>query len=124
MAPMQVLRQAIDSATVRTVFGEPITADGVTVLPVAKVRVSGGGGGGTGPMPAGAGGDAPSGDAGGSGSGFLRSCRPARVYTIRDGHVAWRPAVDVNKIIVGGQIIAVVALLTVRAFIRTRSAGK
>jgi hypothetical protein len=34
--------------------------------------------------------------------------------------VRWRPVVDVNKIILGGQVVAVVALLTVRAIARMR----
>jgi hypothetical protein len=34
--------------------------------------------------------------------------------------VSWRPAVDVNKIILGGQVVAVVALLTIRAIVKAR----
>jgi uncharacterized spore protein YtfJ len=39
-------------ATVQTVFGEPIERDGVTVIPVAKVRWAFGGGAGNGPADA------------------------------------------------------------------------
>jgi hypothetical protein len=34
------------------------------------------------------------------------------VYVIKEGQAAWRPAVDVNKIIMGGQLVAITALLT------------
>ncbi len=37
------------SATVKAVFGEPITAEGKTIIPVARVRYGFGGGMGTGP---------------------------------------------------------------------------
>ncbi|MCC7364331.1 MAG: hypothetical protein IT303_08145 [Dehalococcoidia bacterium] len=36
------------SATARAVFGEPVDRDGITVIPVAKVRYGFGGGGGRG----------------------------------------------------------------------------
>ncbi len=35
-----------DTATVRTIYGEPIVADGRTIIPVARVRFGFGGGGG------------------------------------------------------------------------------
>ena len=37
------------TASARAVFGEPVDKDGVTVVPVARVRYGGGGGGGRGP---------------------------------------------------------------------------
>ena len=45
---LQVIRDAVDSATVGSVFGTPIVQDGLTVVPVAKIGGGGGGGGGTG----------------------------------------------------------------------------
>ena len=42
-------------ASVRAVFGEPIERDGLTVIPVAKVRWGFGGGSGTGPIAVGPG---------------------------------------------------------------------
>jgi hypothetical protein len=35
--------------------------------------------------------------------------------------VTWRPAVDLNKVILGAQVVAVVALLTIRAIVKARS---
>ena len=43
-------------ASVKAIFGEPVERDGVTVVPVARVRWGVGGGGGEGPEGAGSGG--------------------------------------------------------------------
>ncbi|MFC4588428.1 spore germination protein GerW family protein [Sphaerisporangium corydalis] len=102
-----------DSATVTRVFGAPITQDGVTVIPVA--RVGGGGGAGGGRQEGGE-------KAGeGSGGGFGAGATPVGVFIIKDGQVRWQPVIDYNKIILGGQVVAVVALLTLRAFVRLRA---
>ncbi len=42
-------------ASVRAVFGDPVERDGITVIPVAKVRWGFGGGGGSGPVAVGPG---------------------------------------------------------------------
>ncbi len=42
-------------ASVRAVFGDPIERDGITVIPVARVRWGFGGGSGSGPIPMGPG---------------------------------------------------------------------
>ncbi|HEX5741155.1 MAG TPA: spore germination protein GerW family protein, partial [Pilimelia sp.] len=102
-----------DSAAANRVFGAPITTGDVTVLPVA--RVSGGGGGGAGP----GGADA----ATGTGGGLGLTARPLGVFVIRGEAVTWRPALDVNKVVLGGQLVAVTALLTVRAVARARRAA-
>ncbi|MBG0832873.1 sporulation protein [Planomonospora sp. ID67723] len=107
---MEVIDQAKDNATVSRVFGEPITREGVTVVPVAKVAT--GGGGGRGKQE---GGDRPG---EGSGGGYGLSATPAGVFVIKDGDVRWQPAIDVNRIVLGGQIVGVVLLLTVRAIVR------
>ncbi len=96
MDPHQVLVNAQDALTARRVFGDPIQADGATIIPVAKL---GGGGGG--------------GDRGGeAGAGFGLTAKPAGVFVVSHGHVAWRPALDVNRVILGGQLVAITALLT------------
>ncbi|HWS31250.1 MAG TPA: sporulation protein [Actinoplanes sp.] len=124
-------RAGTEGATVARVFGTPIERDGVTIVPVAIVGGGGGGGGG------GEGGghvtddgatedtgittdpDSPHG-ATGSGAGFGFTARPAGVYVIRDGEAHWRPAIDVNKIVIGGQLVAVAAFLLVRSILRHR----
>jgi uncharacterized spore protein YtfJ len=76
----------------REVFGEPVQQGGSTLLPVARVR--GGGGGGTG-------GKAEE----GRGGGFGLNAEPAGAFSISaNGEVAWHPAVNVNRIVWGGQL--------------------
>jgi uncharacterized spore protein YtfJ len=110
MEVQDVIAQARDTLTVKRVFGEPYEKDGVTVIPAA--RVQGGAGGGSG--------EDPQGQGKGSGSGFGLTARPVGAFIIRDGAVSWRPAVDVNRIVLGGQVVAIVALLTVRAIIKAK----
>jgi hypothetical protein len=42
------------------------------------------------------------------------------VYVIEGTTVSWRPAIDINRIVMGGQIVAVVALLVLRSIMRRR----
>ena len=107
-------RAGTEAAVAGRVFGAPIERDGVTVVPVATISGGGGGGGGSG----GEEGDTPQGE--GSGGGFGFTARPAGVYVIRDGDAVWRPAVDVNRLALGGQLVAVVALLVIRSVVRRR----
>jgi uncharacterized spore protein YtfJ len=99
MDPQLVLTGAQDALTARRVFGDPIQADGVTLVPAAIV--SGGGGGGA------------RGAADG-GVGFGLKARPAGMFVVRNGNVSWRPAVDVNRVVLGGQLVAITALLVLR----------
>jgi len=81
--------------TVRRVFGEAYEVGETTIIPVARV------GGGTG----GGGGD-DSDSSGGFGGGLGVGATPVGVYEVRDGAVQWRPAVDVNRLARGGQVLA------------------
>ena len=60
----------------------------------------------------------------GSGSGFGMIARPVGAFIIREGELSWRPAVDVTRIVLGGQVVAVVALLTLRAILKARAKSK
>jgi uncharacterized spore protein YtfJ len=111
------LRDIVDNADAGKVFAAPITQDGTIVLPVAKVGGGGGGGGGTGQADDG-------GSAKGTGGGFGMSARPLGVYVLRDGKVTWLPAVDVNKIVVGAQVVVVAGMLLARALLRPRPAPR
>jgi uncharacterized spore protein YtfJ len=108
---LDTLREAVDNAAADRVFGAPIHHDGVVVLPVAKVSGGGGGGTGTGPAPEGQ-------ENGGTGGGFGMSAKPLGVFVIKNGKVTWRPAIDVNRVVLGGQIVAVTGLLVLRALIK------
>ena len=114
MIAEDILSQAKDTLTVQRVFGEPYEKNGVTVVPVAKVQGGGGGGGG----------EAPDGKGTGSGGGFGMNARPVGAFLIRDGDVTWRPAVDVTRVVLGFQVVAVVALLTVRSIVKARSKAR
>jgi uncharacterized spore protein YtfJ len=111
--PEHAMGKMMESSRAAMVFGEPINQDGVTVIPVARVNTKGGGGGGTGPAQNGQ-------TQRGRGGGFGLSARPVGVFVVRDGAVSWRPSVDVNKIIVGGQIVAGLGILALRSLLRSR----
>jgi uncharacterized spore protein YtfJ len=104
---------ARDAMTVRSVFGEPVTQDGATVIPAASVWGGGGGGGGhdqEGPE--------------GEGGGFGLHARPVGAYLIKDGVVRWMPAVDVNRIvnILGAVTITYVLIRARLARVRAKAA--
>ncbi|HEX7195228.1 MAG TPA: sporulation protein [Candidatus Limnocylindria bacterium] len=101
----EMLTGVRDAMTARTVFAEPIERDGLLIIPAAKVRGGGGGGG-----------DA----AENGGGGFGLSAKPAGAYVVREGKVSWEPALDVNRIVLGGQLVAIVALLVLRSILRRR----
>jgi uncharacterized spore protein YtfJ len=95
----------LEGMHVKRVFGEPIERDGALFVPTAKVRGGGGGGGDT---------------DGNGGAGFGITAKPAGVYVIRDGQATWQPALDLNRVILGGQIVAIVALLVIRSIFKGR----
>lgn len=110
---LELLEKVRGGMTARSVVGEPIIQDGLTVVPVVRISGGGGGGGGTAPGTDGE-------EGSGTGGGFGLSSRPVGAFVIKEGTVRWRPAVDVNRIILGGQVVAVVALLTIRAIVKAR----
>jgi uncharacterized spore protein YtfJ len=111
---LETLEHARQAIVGQRVFGEAYEVGDVTVIPVSVVRGGGGGGGGEGrglddPQAADR---APQGSGGGAGFGI--DARPVGVYVVKGDEVEWKPAVNRMKAIVGGQVVAVVALLTVR----------
>ena len=48
------------------------------------------------------------------------TARPVGAFILRDGELTWRPAVDVTRIALGGQVVAIVALLAARAILKAR----
>jgi uncharacterized spore protein YtfJ len=122
---LDTLREVVDGTTAARVFGTPITQGGITVLPAAKVSGGAGGGSGTGPAGAGEAGEAGgAGEPGGTGGGVGLSAKPLGVFVIKADKVSWQPAVDVNKIILGAQVVAVVAMFTVRAILKARDRAR
>ena len=94
-----------DALTVRRVFGEPLERGGVTIVPVATVRGGGGGGGDS---------------QGNGGGGFGIAAAPAGVYVLRGDRVEWKPALNVNAIVRGGQLVAGLAVLAAWSLLRRR----
>jgi uncharacterized spore protein YtfJ len=115
MDVQEAIAQARDTLTVKRVFGEAYEKNGVTIIPAA--RVQGGAGGGSGEDPQGQGGK-------GSGSGFGVTARPVGAFVLRGEELSWQPAVDINRIVLGGQAVAIVALLVIRAIIKARAKAK
>ena len=111
MDVQNVIAQARDAITVKRVFGEPYETEGVTVIPAAKVV--GGAGGGEG--------ERPTEQEKGAGSGFGVVARPVGAYLIRGDQVSWRPAVDINRIVLGSQVVMAIALLTIRTIVKARA---
>lgn len=111
--PMEVselLDKTRGDFSARRVFGEPVQQGDAIVIPAARVSGGAGGGEGKGPEEKGT----------GAGSGFGLSARPAGAFVVRGGHVRWRPAIDVNRIILGGQIVAMVGLWVLGTVLRAR----
>jgi hypothetical protein len=95
----EMLSEARDSMTVKRVFGDPYEKDGLAVIPAAWV--AGGGGGGAD-------------NEGSEGGGFGLVAFPAGAYIVNRGEVTWRPALNLNLVIV-------VSLLTFRTLLRVRA---
>ena len=108
MELIETISSARDALTVSRVYGEPYERDGVTVIPAATVQGGAGGGQGEGDGQTGAGG------------GFALRARPVGAYVIRGEQVSWEPAIDVNRAILGGQLLGLVGLLVLRSFLRRR----
>lgn len=120
---------ARDTLNVRRAFGEAYQAEGATIIPVAKVMggsgmgFGGGAGGETGGR-TGSGSEAdrhgPHAEGSGGGGGFGSRIKPMGVYAIRDGQVRWQPAIDVNRAILGGQIVVATAIVAFACVRRAR----
>jgi uncharacterized spore protein YtfJ len=107
----QVISEARDVVTARRVYGEPYEKNGLTVIPAAAVRGAAGGGSGQ------------HGSEEGGGGGFGVQARPVGAWVIRGDEAKWEPAVDVTRIVLGGQIVALTALLVVGRVLSKRERG-
>ena len=92
------------SLHVRRAFGEPIQHGAVTLVPVAVVSGASG-----------------SAQRQQKGRGrFALQVKPLGVYVVQGSDVVWRPAVEVNRIVLGGQLVGAVALIAVAAVMHDR----
>ncbi|HEV7469877.1 hypothetical protein [Pseudonocardia sp.] len=86
--PEETLAVLADRLGREQVFGEPVERESATLVPVLRIRSGRGRGGVT--------------------------ARAAGAFAIgRDGKVAWHPAVDVNRIVWGGQLALVAIAVAV-----------
>lgn len=98
-----------DVITVKRVYADPYEKNGLTVIPAAAVR--GGGGGGNGHR-----GEGES----GSGGGLGMTARPSGAWVIKDGQVSWKSALDVNRVILGAQMVALAVTLVGARRVRSK----
>jgi uncharacterized spore protein YtfJ len=111
MNVQDVMERARDAMSVGRVFGEPIRYGSTLVVPVA--RVAGGAGGGERGSEQGT-------AESGTGSGFGVAATPAGVFVLKEDSVQWRPAVDLNRIALGGQILMGVGLVILGRVLASR----
>jgi uncharacterized spore protein YtfJ len=107
-----------DALHVRRVFGEAYEVDGTLVIPVAKVV--GGSGMGYGAGALGGPEQGGTGQGSGGGGGFAVRAKPVGVYAVRDGVVRWHPSLDLNRVVLGGQLVGAIAVLALARALRAR----
>jgi uncharacterized spore protein YtfJ len=100
----EMLHGVREGLRAQTVFGEAVERDGLTVIPAATVRGGGGGGGD---------------NQHNGGGGFGLQARPAGAFVIRDGEVAWRPAIDVDRLL-RGALAATAGVLALHLWLSRR----
>ena len=105
MRVIDVVNEAKTAMRATEVFGTPYEKNGLTIIPAAKIAGGAGGGG-----------DQHEPQAGGYGFGV--SSRPAGAFVIKGDEVRWQPALDLNRAILMGQVVAIVALLSLRTIIK------
>ena len=119
--PANVTRAANDTFTVRRVFGEAYEREGALVIPVARLWGGTGSGSGSGEAGARAKAEAegdveptdvpPGGQFGhGGGGGYGVHVKAVGVFVVDDRGAHWRPALDLNRVILGGQLVGAVVL--------------
>ena len=99
-----------DTISVKRVYGDPYEKDGLTVIPAATVR--GGAGGGIGEQ---------DGEGKGKGGGFGLMARPSGAWIVEGDSVTWKPAIDVTRIVLGGQLVALAAILITGRILSTHA---
>ena len=105
----ETITTARDAITVKRVYGEPYERNGLAVIPAAALLGGGGGGG------------SEQGEHSDGGGGFGVQARPVGAYVIRGEQVSWQPAFDLNRVVLGCQLLGLAAiLLTHRRLMRRR----
>lgn len=100
------------SAAIKTVYGDPITVNSRTIIPVARVMYGFGAGSGRGP----AHGGEDTGEGGGGGGGVR--VKPMGVIEISDNGTRFIPVVDAGRMAMYGVVCAFLFAGVLRAYIR------
>jgi uncharacterized spore protein YtfJ len=118
----EILDDAKETIGSKGVFGTPFEKNGVTIIPAA--RIMGGAGAGEGPTHRSEDEATEEGTgtgSTGSGGGFGVSGQPTGAFVIKGDKVTWLPAVDVNRLMFGFQVVMIVFLLAMRSIAKARS---
>jgi uncharacterized spore protein YtfJ len=109
----ELLKSIIDplesSASVKRIYGEPISANGKTVIPVARIAYGFGGGSGRGLLPGKEGSDHKEGEGGGGGGGVVAV--PVGLYEVSDTGTRFVPMRDNRKLVAAGLLGVCLGLL-------------
>lgn len=108
---MKILDQVKELVDEASVFGAPYEKNGITVIPASRVSAGGGGG------------QAPGADQGEGGGGGVQA-RPAGAFVVKGDRATWVPAVDVNRVILVAQLVAIVAILSWRSVARAQARAR
>lgn len=106
---MRILDQVKALVDSSTVFGQPYEKNGLTLIPASRVSAGGGGG-------------QASAEQEGGGAGV--QARPAGAFVVKGGEVRWLPSIDANRLILGAQIVAVIAILSWRAVAKANARAR
>jgi uncharacterized spore protein YtfJ len=115
----EIAEQARETLGSKRIYGEPYEKNGITIIPAA--RLMGGAGGGNGIEKTTD--DTPGGAAAGtsSGVGYGMAGSPAGAFVINGDQVKWVPAIDVNRMLFGFQLVLIVFFLVVRSVAKARA---
>ena len=109
---LQSLKESILTANVKAVYGEPIAAQGKTIIPVAKIIYGYGGGAGAGGV-----GDSSARGEGGGGGGGARAI-PVGVVDVSEQQTRFIPITDRRKL--AGAVVVGIGVGILLRWIRRR----
>lgn len=113
MSMPAVLMRLVEGASVRSIYGEPVTAGGITIVPVARVAYGFGGGQGTGPA---RGESTRFGEGSGGGGGFTG--QPVGYIEIGPGMARFVPIGDKKRLAAALALGIVVGMMLRRSLAR------
>jgi Sporulation protein YtfJ (Spore_YtfJ) len=112
MEVQEILDEARKSVGAKGVYADPVVQNGMTVIPAATV--AGGGGAGSGE----------SSDGHGGGGGFGVKSRPTGAWVIENGVVRWKTAYDLNRILLGAELVALAGIFAARTIFGPRPVSR